>query len=112
MTELLDPNVRQATPSGGPGQKQIPNAISVMVLGIISIVGCGFYGIPGLVCGIIALALHRKVKAIHDSDPAAYARSYRFARAGYICGIVGTCLSATFMLFLILGILFAATYRF
>ena len=46
--------------------------------------------------------MHRKVKSIHDSDPVTYARSYRFARAGYICGIIGTCLSAAFLVFSII----------
>ena len=112
MTDLLDPNVKQGSPSGVPEQKQIPNAIAVMVIGIIAIAGCGLYGVPGLVCGIIALTMHRKVKAIHDSDPLTYARSYRFARAGYICAIIGTCLSAAFILFIIFGLLFATAYSF
>ena len=37
------------------GQQQLPNATAVLVLGIISIVGCFCYGIIGLILGIIAL---------------------------------------------------------
>ena len=108
MNDSLDPNARQVSPSGVQQQKQIPRSIAVMVLGIVSIAACAIYGLPGLVCGIIALIMHRKVKAIHDSDPVSYARSYRFARAGYICGIIGTCLSAAFFVFLIIYVVYMA----
>ena len=41
-------------------QRPLPNATAVLVLGIIAIVGCFCDGIPGLVCGIIALVLAGK----------------------------------------------------
>ena len=43
-------------------KQPLPNATAVLVLGIISIVGCFCYGIVGLICGIIALILASKAK--------------------------------------------------
>ena len=61
MDELLDPNISNQNNFQGGGQRTLPNSTAVLVLGIISIVGCIFYGVPGLVCGIIAIFLHKKV---------------------------------------------------
>lgn len=86
-----------------PGE--IKNAISVLILGIISIVGCFTYGIPGLVCGIIALSMHSKVKSVYLTNPNHYANSYKKAKAGYICAIIGTILSTLFILFFVFAII-------
>ena len=74
----------------------LPNATAVLVLGIISIVGCAFYGVVGLVCGIIALSLHKKNKDAYAANPAKYMASWKNAKAGYVCAIVGVSLSALY----------------
>ncbi len=107
--DLLDPGVNATNPGYGGMPKSIPNANAVLVLGIISIVGCIFYGLPGLVCGIIAMILFKKVKATYLTDKQAYEASYKNANAGYICAIIGTILSALFLLYLIFIIVFLAT---
>ncbi len=84
----------------------LPNATTVLVLGIISIVGCFLYGIPGLVCGIITIMLHKKDKAIYLSNPEKYENSFKTSKAGQICGIVGLSLSAAFLLFLVIYFVF------
>ncbi len=107
MDEILDAkDLRQPPqqPYGG-GQKQLPNGTAILVLGIISIATACMYGVPGLVCGIIALSLYRKDKYIYYSDPASYEQSFKNAKAGYICGIVGVCVSGFMMLCVIFAIL-------
>lgn len=84
----------------------LPNATTTLVLGIIAIVGCFMYAIPGLVCGIIAIMLHKKDKAIYLTDPERYENSYKTAKAGQVCGIVGLSLSAAFLLFLVIYFVF------
>ena len=110
--DLLDPGVNATNPGYGGMPKSIPNANAVLVLGIISIVGCIFYGLPGLVCGIIALAMFKKVKATYLTDKQAYESSYKNANAGYICAIIGTILSALYFLFAIFFIFLAASQGF
>ncbi len=99
MNDLLDTGNRN---SNAPGA--LPNATAVLVLGIISIVGCIFYGVPGLICGIIALALHGKDKRMYQADPTKFEASYKNSRAGFICAMIGTILSGLFMLFMIVFI--------
>lgn len=83
-------------------QQPLPNATAVLVLGIISIVGCICYGIPGLVCGIISLVLGNKAVRMYEDNPSAYtAGSYSNAKAGRICAIIGLVISALFLLFVI-----------
>ena len=45
-------------------QQKLPNATAVLVLGILSIVTCCCYGIPGIVAGIIGLVLYKKDNAL------------------------------------------------
>jgi hypothetical protein len=87
-------------------QRNLPNATASLVLGIISIVGCGLYGIPGIVCGIIAISLHNKDKKIYATNPNLYAQSFKNSRAGFICGVVGLCLSILFIIFLVVYFIF------
>ena len=88
--------------SPGPQQVQLPNATAVLVLGIISIVGCLCYGVPGLICSIIALVLAKKDLQLYANNPEAYTMvSYNNLKTGRICAIVGVSLSALAFLFII-----------
>lgn len=99
LDDLLDPGVESTIQNN----KVLPNANATLVLGILSIVGCFFYGIPGLILGIIAVVLHGKDKKLYRSNPNAYETSYKNAKAGFVCGIIGLSLSAFFFLFFILA---------
>jgi hypothetical protein len=94
--DLLDPEMNAGGNSLNAGS--LPNATATLVLGICSIVGCLLYGLPGLICGVIALVLHKKDKEIYHSNPAKYEMSYKNAKAGYICAIIGTSLSALYFI--------------
>jgi hypothetical protein len=87
-------------------QTPLPNATPVLVLGIVSIVGCFCYGIIGLICGIVALVLAQKDLALYAQNPSAYTPgSYSNLKAGRVCGIIGLCLSALTVICLIIEIL-------
>jgi len=80
-------------------QVDIPNSTVVLVLGIISIVTCVCYGVPGLICGIIALVLAGKSKMMYEVEPELYTiSSINNLRAGRICAIVGVSLSGVIFL--------------
>lgn len=102
MNDLLDTGNRN-TNENMPAA--LPNAVAVLVLGIISIVGCLFYGIPGLICGIIALFLHKKDRTLYQADPTKYEASYKNSRAGFTCAVIGVSLSGLFLLILVIGLL-------
>lgn len=92
------------------GQQQLPNSTAVLVLGIISIVGCFCYGIIGLILGIIALVLASKANALYQQNSGAYSEtSVKNMKAGKICAIIGTCLSGIYFVILIIYIVFIGT---
>ncbi len=97
----------QATPPTPPNQafqqpppRELPNSTAVLVLGIISIVGCFCYGIVGVTLGIISLILAGRATAIYNQNPAQYTvTSFKNMNAGKICGIIGLVISSLWMLF-------------
>ena len=83
-------------------QQALPNATSVLVLGILSIVTCCCYGVVGLILGIIALVLSKKDKALYNLNPSAYTDgSFKNLNAGRICAIIGLVLNILYLLFYI-----------
>jgi len=92
------------------GQQQLPNSTGVLVLGIISIVGCFCYGIIGLILGIIALVLASKANALYQQNPGSYSEaSVKNMKAGKVCAIIGTCLSAIVIVIVIIELIFFAS---
>jgi hypothetical protein len=88
------------------GQQQLPNSTAVLVLGIISIVGCFCYGIIGLILGIIALVLASKGNTLLQQNPGVFSEaSIKNLKAGKVCAIIGTSLSAVYFVFLIIYII-------
>jgi hypothetical protein len=73
----------------GP-QIALPNSSTVLALGIISIAGCCCYGLPGIICGIVALVLAKSSVESYVSEPAKYTESsYKNLNAGKICAWIG-----------------------
>jgi len=65
----------------------LPNATAVLILGILSILGCCFYG-SGIVFGIIALVLANKDMKLYKQNPNAYS-NYSNLNIGRILAIIG-----------------------
>jgi len=105
-------NQQQPQQSFLSNQVPLPNATAVLVLGIISIVGCFCYGLVGLICGIIALVLSNKDLKLYNADPSQYTPgSLGNLKGGRTCAIIGLCLSILyflFVVFLIISVGFAA----
>lgn len=91
---------QQITPQN---QQNLPNSVGVLVLGILSIVFCWCYGIPGLALGIISLIMAKKANALYSNSPETYTESsFKNVKAGKICAIVGLCLSSVYAIFIII----------
>ncbi len=100
QTDLLNPSPNQHI------QQNLPNATSVLVLGIISIVGAFCYGIVGLVCGIIGLVLANKDRKLYNEAPELYAQSsFGTSSAGRTCSIIGIILSSLIIVVVIFYII-------
>ena len=84
------------------GQISVPNSGAVLTLGIISIALCWCYGIVALTCGIIALVLGNKALSLYKANPNNYTlSSYNNVKAGRVCAIIGLCLSALMLIYVI-----------
>ena len=81
-------------------QQTLPNSTLVLVMGILSIVGCCCYGLPGLIFGIVAVVVGQKSTNLYKESPQDY-KGYDNVKAGKIMGIIGIVLSVLFMLFCI-----------
>lgn len=75
--------------------QDLPNATTILVLGICSIATCWCFGIVGLGLGITALIMSKKARLNYEAYPGSYSESsYNNMKAGKICGIIGVCLSS------------------
>ncbi|RNC89566.1 MAG: DUF4190 domain-containing protein [Allomuricauda sp.] len=75
-------------------QQKLPNSTLILVFGILSIVGCCcFYGVVGLIFGIIALILAKKATSLYQENPEAY-EGYNNVKTGKVLGIIGIILAA------------------
>ncbi|MDR1783133.1 MAG: hypothetical protein LBR13_02580 [Dysgonamonadaceae bacterium] len=79
-------------------QISVPNAVAVLILGILSIpFCCVFYG-SGLILAIIALVLASKGTSAYIADPQKYTEgSYKNLKAGKICAWIGLILSIVYI---------------
>ena len=80
--------------------QKLPNATGTLVLGILSIVGSCCYGLVGLICGIIALVISKEANSLLKANPDGYSNAGNH-KAGRICAIIGTSLSALMIIYMI-----------
>jgi hypothetical protein len=80
----------------------LPNATLILVFGILSIVACCFYGIAGIVFGIVTLVLAAKATKLYNTEPSSYTESsFKNVNAGKICAIIGLALSALLIIIVV-----------
>ena len=84
-------------------KSELPNSTAILVLGIVSIVGCCCtYGVVGIICGIIALVLGKTATDLYNSNPGKYTESsYKNMNAGKICAWIGLIPSVLYIIFAI-----------
>jgi hypothetical protein len=80
-------------------KETLPNATTVLVMGICSIVFSCFF--VGLILGIIGLALSGKGRNLYKQNPTAY-QGYGALNAGFILSIIGTILGVLYVIYYII----------
>lgn len=84
-------------------QVALPNSTLALVLGILSIVSCFCYGIPGFVCALIALIVARSSTKLYAANPGKYtAGSFSNLNAGRICAWIGLIPSILYIIAIII----------
>ncbi len=79
-------------------QQKLPNATTVLVLGIIAIVTSCCYGVPGIVTSLISLALYKKDNARYKKNPGLYS-NYSNLKTGMILNVIGLVLGVIFLVY-------------
>jgi hypothetical protein len=90
------------------GKVMLPNATTVLVLGICSIVFSCFFGV---VLGIIGLVLSGKGRKMYKESPQSY-DGWGQLNAGWIMSIIGTCLGALYVIYWIIWVVILGTAGF
>ena len=80
-------------------QQKLPNSTLILVFGIISIIGCCFYG-TGLILGIIAIFLASKATKLYAENPDHYT-GFSNVKTGKILAIIGVILSVIYIIFIV-----------
>ena len=91
-----------------PNQKiMLPNATTVLVMGICAIVFSWCFGI-GCILGIIGIVLSSKGRKMYKENPALY-DGWGALNAGYIMSIIGTCLGGLYIIYIIIWVAILGT---
>jgi hypothetical protein len=83
--------------------QKLPNATAVLILGILSILGCCCYGVVGIILAIVALVLAKKDMVLYKENPQNY-DNFKNLNTGKILAIIGLSLSILYLLFMIFAI--------
>ncbi|UOU96822.1 hypothetical protein MUU74_09975 [Chryseobacterium daecheongense] len=69
--------------------QKLPNATTVLILGIVAILGsCCCNGIIGVICGLIGMNLYNKDNTLYLANPGQYT-DYNNLKTGRILCIIG-----------------------
>jgi len=93
-----DPNMAYGAPAGDPnmmyGAPQQPQskgkAIAALVLGIVGLLLCCCYGIPAVICGIIAIILANSYKNDNNGQGSG------MSKAGFVLGLIALILGVIY----------------
>jgi hypothetical protein len=81
--------------------QKLPNAQTVLILGIISVVGtCCCTGLIGIICGLIGLSKYKHDKLLYDKNPSQYS-DYGNLNTGRILCIIGLSLGALQVIYMV-----------
>lgn len=82
-------------------EQKLPNAQTVLILGIISVVGtCCCTGLIGIICGLIGLSKYNKDKLLYDAAPQTYT-DFNNLNTGRILCIIGLALGSLQVLYMV-----------
>lgn len=81
-------------------QQKLPNSTLILIFGILSIITCCCWGIPGLIFGIIAFVMSKKATELYLANPEQYS-GYQNVKTGKILAIIGIVLSAIYFIYIV-----------
>jgi uncharacterized membrane protein len=95
-------------PASKENLKVAPKSVAAMILGICSVGSFFIYGIPGIVCGILALVFSAQARRAYNQNPSIYTEgSDKMIKTGFVTGLIGLILSVLFLIGVVVLIAFA-----
>ena len=85
-------------------QQKLPNATTVLILGIASIVVCCCGGFVSIILAVIALVLAKKDLALYDASPELY-NNYDHLKIGRILAFIGLGFGIMYLLYYVVYVL-------
>lgn len=86
--------------------EQVPNAVAVLVLGILSLVFMFCYGF-GFIFSLIALGLSGRGRRVYQNEPSRYQPgSYAMLKSGRICALISLIVCIFFIAIVVIAIIF------
>jgi hypothetical protein len=85
-------------------QEKLPHGLSSMILGIVSISICIFYG-SGIVVSLITKNQIKKDLPLYTSDPKKYEKSYKMTKVAIITSNAGLYASIGFLITIIIMVI-------
>lgn len=82
--------------------RKLPNDVLIIILGVLSIIVCCFWGV-GIIIGLIAVYLASNATKMYKENPDGY-DNYSNIKVGRILAIIGIVLSFIYLLFIIWAI--------
>lgn len=99
MEETRNQIIDTESKSAPAVKQKLPNSGGILTMGILSIV---FAGGIGIILGIIALSLSGGAIGKYNANPELYTESsFKNAKAGKVCAIIGVSLAALVILIVI-----------
>jgi hypothetical protein len=89
----------------GSKQEKLPHGLSSMILGIVSISICLFYG-SGIVVALIARSQIKKDEPLYQSEPVKYEKSYKMIQVAKTTSTLGVWVSAGILATMITMVIF------
>lgn len=86
-------------------KKELQNSTLILILGILAVIGCCFWGILGIIFGIITLVLSKKATEIYNENPEFYT-GYGNVKTGKLLAVIGIVLGALYLLLIGIGLIF------
>lgn len=83
-------------------KQELNNSTLILVFGILSMLGCCFWGVLGIIFGIITLVMANRAREVYYSDPEIYT-GYENVKTGRILAIIGIVLSIISFIIAVVG---------
>jgi hypothetical protein len=79
-------------------KKKLPNANTILILSVLSVITCCLYGIVGIVLAVVAIQKAKKEEQLYWENPEQYV-SLGTVSAARVIAVIGLILSTIYLIF-------------